>query len=111
MKAMIDNFDDRNDINLLEFKDGVFRFPKDTLRLINISHTDQPENVLRGIGGSIKIGFNLMNIPNADEPQPKRSLTELNSHGRDFHEFISVRVLFREPDFFAFFAKISLVTD
>jgi hypothetical protein len=62
------------------------------------------------------VGRQLLNdlgfvLPNADEPQPKRSLTELNSHGRDFHEFISVRVLFREPDFFAFFAKISLVTD
>jgi hypothetical protein len=44
--------------------------------------------------------------PNADKPQPKES-----AHGKNFHEFISVRVPFREPDFFAFFAKISLVTD
>jgi len=26
--------------------------------------------------------------PNVDKPQPKRSLTEWNSHGKDFHEFI-----------------------
>jgi hypothetical protein len=47
--------------------------------------------------------------PNADKPQPKKSATEWNSHGRNFHEFISVRVLFREPDFFAFFAPRGVV--
>jgi hypothetical protein len=52
-----------------------------------------------------------LSFPNADKPQPQKALTEWNSHGKNFHEFISVRVLFREPDFFAFFAKISLVTE
>jgi hypothetical protein len=47
--------------------------------------------------------------PNADEPQPKRSLTEWNSHGI-FHPFF-VRVHFRELKIFAFFAKISLSRD
>jgi hypothetical protein len=57
---------------------------------------------------AIHRGGNVTIIPNADEPQPKKSLTEWNSHGKDFHEFISVRVPFREPDIFAFFAKIQL---
>jgi hypothetical protein len=37
--------------------------------------------------------FYINSDPKAGEPQPKRSLTEGNSHGKDFHEFISVRVL------------------
>ncbi|MGH7595276.1 MAG: hypothetical protein ACREOI_02945 [bacterium] len=45
---------------------------------------------------------------NPDEPEPKDFLlTEKNSHGISFR----VPFHFREPDFFAFFAKISLVTN
>jgi hypothetical protein len=62
------------------------------------------------LGGVTTIFFMfVLNLPNADEPQAKRSLTELNSHGRDFYEFISVRVLFREPD--CFFCIDSLCND
>ncbi|MDZ7361997.1 MAG: hypothetical protein ONB46_14915 [candidate division KSB1 bacterium] len=50
-------------------------------------------------------------FPNVDKPQPKRVLTEWNSHGKNFHEFISVRVHFREPKVFAFSAKNSVVID
>jgi hypothetical protein len=38
----------------------------------------------------------------------KRSLTEWNSHGKNFHEFISVRVPFREPDFLLFLQRFHL---
>jgi hypothetical protein len=55
---MIEDFDDGKDPNLLGFCHRVFR---DSLRLadIRVSYNNQRENVLRGVGHSFQITFEL----------------------------------------------------
>jgi hypothetical protein len=55
-------------------------------------------------------------LPLSLQPQRGQATTKKLAHGMElsrnfFISFISVRVHFREPDFFAFFAKISFVID